>query len=544
MAGDSSQWVVEVWSVAMVRAVTWGTLGVLAAGLADRWLGGGAPRLCSWVWRGAHVKLLLLLTGLGGVALPGFDLPDLEWRTADPPAWTAAGRGSGPGEPVTGPAPSLAESGRPAGNAAGYRSDPLLLAAGFWLLGFGWNAVGLIRAGFLASALVRGVRPLEDPRVGGWLARWRADAESDSPGRRRWTRRLRVGVHDGVASPRLVGVLRPTVLLPAHGGDLGGENGLRSVLEHELRHAQGRDLFWRWLRSWLRAVLFFHPLVAWSDRRATMAEERACDQAALCRVPLPAAEYGRMLLRWVEAEVRQNHGGEPRVVVGMSRHAENLAERLRALGTGPCRVTWRRGACLALVLAVALPLGWISRPTQRDIQQLDPRFRVLGFQVSRGVGHMLRVHRESLRFFGLRLHRDHQATTAGTAPAGTSLASRLARGLQRVGLQPDFRASTYSLGFAGLVDGYAFFVRFESSASPSANPPGRLRAELVDEQGETIPLLEREGMDHAVPTAGETVRVWTLEPAPRSPGRFRLSLVEEGGAEAVRIHLGTLGGNQ
>lgn len=79
-----------------------------------------------------------------------------------------------------------------------------------------------------------------------------------------------------VASPILVGWLRPRLLLPAAFGGEGQERRLRMIFAHEIAHLSTRDALWNLLIRCAQILLWFHPL-AWG---MSAAHGRACEEAA------------------------------------------------------------------------------------------------------------------------------------------------------------------------------------------------------------------------------------------------------------------------
>lgn len=79
-----------------------------------------------------------------------------------------------------------------------------------------------------------------------------------------------------VASPILVGWLRPRLLLPAAVGDDGNAARLRMIFAHEIAHLSTRDALWNLLIRSAQILLWFHPL-AWG---MSAAHGRACEEAA------------------------------------------------------------------------------------------------------------------------------------------------------------------------------------------------------------------------------------------------------------------------
>lgn len=561
MTGSVFQAVVSGWALAMVRVLVWGTLVLLAAGVADRAIGARAPRARSWVWRLAWIQLaLLLVPGSGRLVLPEPLRPPQNWEVALPEPLPAAAsthpdlstRAEGTvtisGTAFAGLPGAPGESGGESREPRRAAASPLSLwPAGLFSVWLVWTLTGIALLSRRRTQALRWIdeaRGTTDSEFTSWAERWREDLgiRCRTTWSRWMSRRLQIRVHPAVGSPRVAGLWQPTILLPGGGTIPENEESARAVLDHEWGHVARGDLVWRWVRGWCRAALFFHPLVAWADRRTTLAEEMACDRLAMDAGALSAAGYGRMLVRWAEAERLQTSGAVG-LAASMSRQAAGLLERLQGLAVSGGRLSRRRLVLLVLGLASVGLLGWVTTGGRRDIRQFDGRFPVLGFHVSRGQGHSLQMRRETLELFGLHLTRLQVVGHTGLTTFQPGLPSRVADVLSRLGLRPDLYTTESFASFSDGQDGYALFVRFRLGPSPDVESPDRLRAELVDEAGERVPLMNAGDLLNSLPGSEDVFRVWTLSPAPRTSGRFDLSLIlQDEDKEVARLRLGRLGG--
>ncbi len=108
--------------------------------------------------------------------------------------------------------------------------------------------------------------------------------------------RFHVGIRrtDAIAVPLVVGVWKPTVLLPSEAATWT-EPQRRSVLIHELSHVLRRDVFWQTLAGLCTAMYWFHPLVHVAVRKMRIEQESACDDAVLLAGETPS-DYARLLV--------------------------------------------------------------------------------------------------------------------------------------------------------------------------------------------------------------------------------------------------------
>jgi len=70
-----------------------------------------------------------------------------------------------------------------------------------------------------------------------------------------------------LATPCVMGVRKPTILLPEDLGTAGSQDDLVAVLAHEIQHLRGADLTWNLVLRCAGGLLWFHPL-AWRVRAA------------------------------------------------------------------------------------------------------------------------------------------------------------------------------------------------------------------------------------------------------------------------------------
>ncbi len=181
-----------------------------------------------------------------------------------------------------------------------------------------WLAALAVQLGF-ATLQWRQVRrvlrdsvPLDDGAV-----RARCDDKARQIGLRR-VPALRVA--DGIASPHVVGLWQPTILLPTAGQLSTTELDL--ALSHELAHLRRGDLWLGWVPALAQRLFFFHPLVRWAMHEYALSREEACDADVLRRHDTAPDTYGRLLLRL---------GVQPAVCTGLGTASptfRNLKRRL------------------------------------------------------------------------------------------------------------------------------------------------------------------------------------------------------------------------
>ena len=136
--------------------------------------------------------------------------------------------------------------------------------------------------------------------------------------------RVAVATSSRLASPVVVGVLRPLILLPAAVLVNCTPRQIEMILIHELGHVRRHDNLVLLLQRTLEIVLFYHPAVWILSRRVSLEREHCCDQRVLLRGHDRRA-YAQTLLT-----LSQPTGlASRRPVAALARHG--LVERVRRI---------------------------------------------------------------------------------------------------------------------------------------------------------------------------------------------------------------------
>lgn len=147
------------------------------------------------------------------------------------------------------------------------------------------------------------------------------------------------------SSPMVMGILRPTILVPAwfHLDYTAEEQ--RLALTHELAHVKRGDLWALYIAHALLALQWFNPLAHVALRAFRADQEAACDATVLTRGNANPHAYGATLLKAVQGmrPARQLH------VAGLTLD-HGLKERFR-------RMTWKRAEPSRLGQGAALASG-------------------------------------------------------------------------------------------------------------------------------------------------------------------------------------------
>lgn len=112
------------------------------------------------------------------------------------------------------------------------------------------------------------------------------------------TRAPRVRVA-AVATPQVLGLWRPMLLVPPDFADRLADDEREAVLLHELVHLQRGDFGWNLLQRLVLALLWFHP-VAWALYRRVSRERELCCDALAVRHGASATGLARALVQLAE----------------------------------------------------------------------------------------------------------------------------------------------------------------------------------------------------------------------------------------------------
>lgn len=265
-----------------------------------------------------HAALTVALLAVGVMPLLSLLLP----------AWHLDLPGTADG--VLGSATRLV-AGSPEAGAERFAQSPVVGRAPWVILGV-WAGGALLLLGRIGGGL-RGIARLRRAACDGGLTY-------------RVGRRVRVVLSHAVPAPAVVGLVRPTILIPAAAAGWPAAER-RAVLLHELAHVRRGDA-WTLLLAWLvRAVYWPNPLVWLAARRLRRASEEACDAAVVAAGVKPVAYAGLL--------VRLARGSSDAAVPALAQGAAEpggLSARVHALLRGGHRSP-ARGRLVALVGALA-----------------------------------------------------------------------------------------------------------------------------------------------------------------------------------------------
>jgi uncharacterized protein (TIGR03435 family) len=164
---------------------------------------------------------------------------------------------------------------------------------------------------------------------------------------------MQVRSASGLLEPGVVGLWRPTLLLPAGLENYLTPSQLRAVVAHEITHVRRRDNVTAAVHMLVECLFWFHPLVWWIGARLVDERERACDEEVLRLLGEPEAYAEGILVvcrRYVEAPLS--------CVSGVS--GSDIKKRIEGIMNNRIgiRLTLGRKTVLALaaLFALAMPI--------------------------------------------------------------------------------------------------------------------------------------------------------------------------------------------
>jgi RND family efflux transporter MFP subunit len=149
--------------------------------------------------------------------------------------------------------------------------------------------------------------------------------------------------------PGVVGLFRPTLLLPAGISERLTPSQLEAVLAHELSHIRRRDNLTAAIHMSVEALFWFHPAVWWIGSRLVEEREHACDEAVLSLGNEPR-DYAEAILSVCKHYVESPLG----CVSGVT--GARINQRIQAILMSRVggKMNWARKTALAIAAFAAL----------------------------------------------------------------------------------------------------------------------------------------------------------------------------------------------
>ncbi|WP_390618471.1 M56 family metallopeptidase [Maricurvus nonylphenolicus] len=132
---------------------------------------------------------------------------------------------------------------------------------------------------------------------------------------------------DANVSPFTIGTLRPVIYLPKEMLNSLDKQALMSVIAHEMAHIKRYDDLSGLARQLMQRVLFFFPVVWFTNRQIDEQKEIACDRMAVTSSKLTVGDYANSLLSIVKHFQNQSSVKVP----SLSLRRQSYRARLLAL---------------------------------------------------------------------------------------------------------------------------------------------------------------------------------------------------------------------
>ena len=195
--------------------------------------------------------------------------------------------------------------------------------------------------------------------------------------------RPKIRLSNQLAGPAIVGLIRPTLLIPQHLLELLDHRALRHVLLHEFAHAKRKDNTVVYLAALIKVLFWPIPTVHWLCSSLEQAREELCDESVL-RIG-QAVEYVESLIQ--VAQLAQFPQNTPRLAVGMIDRKGAFEQRVERILAVNRRRESRLGRLAGLgVLTIAfatassiatLRFSLAESPVQEGFSEVGPKSNAL-----------------------------------------------------------------------------------------------------------------------------------------------------------------------
>lgn len=190
-------------------------------------------------------------------------------------------------------------------------------------------------------------------------------------------RRVELRMSDEFASPTLIPLGRPVVVIPSWLLIQLSPQELKQVFLHELLHYSRRDHLTLLLVQIAKICFFFHPVIWLVGRRIGVEAERACDMAVV-KVARKPHSYASSLLKVAEGSLSSHWHG----ILELARSASTAAKRIREILSGFDSRMYAIGprTIVALALCSVLsvtPLLHLTVPSSPVADVSDPKLSLL-----------------------------------------------------------------------------------------------------------------------------------------------------------------------
>lgn len=181
---------------------------------------------------------------------------------------------------------------------------------------------------------------------------------------------------EGLQTPAIFGVLKPTICLPIDCEKGLSNQQLRMIFLHELAHLNRRDLLRKWCVVFSKIVHWYNPLVWYAASRVVENAEHACD-LSVKKIIEPADRKGYLDLLLSFASASDTTRNSKTVVFGLmpltvqfARRGVDLKHRMQVFSEDKSTRRMPR----ILVVAIMILVAWVgfTKASQKELKSLHP----------------------------------------------------------------------------------------------------------------------------------------------------------------------------
>lgn len=256
------------------------------------------------------------------------------------------------------PVPSATEPDAPhakasLGGNAGFLSDLSGLLMALWATGAAGLALGVACFSFRRFRAIARRLVDHDPKLAAHCETLRKQLGI--------RRRVRLRVTASNTVPMSLGLLRPTILLPAAILREKRTAEVELILAHELIHIRRGDLLVGFVQAAALCLWWFHPMVWLANRQMNRVKEQCCDWEVLAAIACRPEIYARCLLDIVE--LRHQLRALPMIpgIKPVEVISQRLERIMRRPDDAPRTASWVCWMSTALLATIVLPGNAIVR---------------------------------------------------------------------------------------------------------------------------------------------------------------------------------------
>lgn len=190
--------------------------------------------------------------------------------------------------------------------------------------------------------------------IGRWLMRWhQLRLTVDASIHQGTFRSIPIRFCGVTAEPGLVGLFRPSIVLPKRLVAELSPRQIHAICVHEWSHARRHDNLTATIQTLIQAIFWFHPLVWWLGSRLLEAREQACDEAVIADGSDPKT-YAYAMLSVCRSLLESRLACAAAVTGGDLK--SRVKDILRATAPAPLSGLKRASLCAVAATMVAAPV--------------------------------------------------------------------------------------------------------------------------------------------------------------------------------------------